>query len=113
MENSYAHSMIGGESNYPEKVRDSFAELIERINKQGLNQQQFNRVLKASKGRYLKLLNSPESITRLFINAYFKGVSMFDYLEVYDTIGFDYVEKVFKMHFDTKRMALSVVKQKQ
>ena len=113
MENSYAHSMIGGESNYPEKVRDSLAELIERINKQGLNLQQFNRVLKASKGRYLKLLNSPESITRLFINAYFKGVSMFDYLEVYDTIGFDYVEKVFKMHFDTKRMALSVVKQKQ
>ena len=47
------------------------------------------------------------------MNAYFKGVSMFDYLEVYDTIGFDYVEKVFKMHFDTNRMALSVVKQKQ
>ncbi|HEX2925194.1 MAG TPA: pitrilysin family protein [Ruminiclostridium sp.] len=111
-ENSYAYSMMGGESVNPEEVRESIAREIERFRKEGLSAEAFDRLLKASKGRFLRQLNSPETIARSFINLYFKGVTMFDYLEVYDTMNFDYIKDVFDSHFDIKRMALSVVKQK-
>lgn len=110
IEDSYAYSMMGGESVNPEAVQESLISVIEDFKDRGINEEDFSRVLKAAKGRFLKQLNYVESISRMFINVYFKGITMFDYLEVYDTINIDYVSKVFNSHFDTSRMALSVVK---
>ncbi len=112
IEDSYAYSMLGGESINPEAVKDSFTKEISRLKKEGLSHETFERLLKASKGRFLRQMNSVESISRSFINLYFKGVTMFDYLDVYDTMNFDYVKEVFEKHFDSDRLALSVVKSK-
>ena len=112
IEKSYAYSMIGGESKNPEAVKDRIVKEIRKIRDNGLDSNTYERLLKASKGRFLRQMNSIESISRMFINLYFKGVSMFDYLDVYDTIGFDYISDVFDSHFDIERMALSVIKQK-
>ncbi len=109
IESSYAYSMLGGESVNPEAVRDSFVKEIKR-QRNGLNPEALDRLLRASKGRFLRQMNSVESISRSFINLYFKGVTMFDYLEVYDTMSFDYITEVFDKHFDIDRLALSVVK---
>ncbi|AEY65702.1 pitrilysin family protein [Clostridium sp. BNL1100] len=112
LEKSYAYSMFMGESVNPEEVQDRITKEIKVMKKQGLDQETFNRLLNASKGRFLRQLNSLENISRSFINLYFKGVTMFDYLEVYDKMKFDYITDVFDSHFDIRRMALSVVKQK-
>ncbi len=112
LEKSYAYSMFGGESINPEEVQDRIINEIKLLKKQGLDEEAFNRLIKASKGRFMRQLNSLESISRSFINLYFKGVTMFDYLEVYDKMKFDYITDVFDSHFDIKHMALSVVKQK-
>ncbi len=112
IEKGYAYSMIGGESVDPEAVRDSIIKEIRKFNNNGLDPQIFDRLLKASKGRFLRQMNSVESISRSFINLYFKGVTMFDYLTVYDTISFDYITDVFDKHFDIEHMALSVIKNK-
>ena len=112
IEDSYAYSMLGGESINPEAVKDSFIKEVTRLKKDGLSHETFDRLLKASKGRFLRQMNSVESISRSFINLYFKGVTMFDYLDVYDTMKFDYISEVFEKHFDSDRLALSVVKSK-
>ncbi len=112
LEKSYAYSMFGGESVNPEEVQDRITKEIELLKKQGLDEGTFKRLLNASKGRFIRQLNSLENISRSFINLYFKGVTMFDYLEVYDKMKFDYITDVFDSHFDIKHMALSVVKQK-
>lgn len=112
LEKSYAYSLFGGESKNPEAVKENLVKEIKKLKDVGLESEKFDRVLKASKGRFLRQLNSLESISRMFVNLYFKGVTMFDYLDVYDTISFDYISDVFKSHFDIDRMALSVVKQK-
>jgi predicted Zn-dependent peptidase len=112
IEKSYAYSMIGGESKNPEAVKERIVKEIRKSRDSGLDSNTYERLLKASKGRFLRQMNSVESISRMFINLYFKGVSMFDYLDVYDTIGFDYISDVFDSHFDIERMALSVIKQK-
>lgn len=110
IEKSYAYSILGGESINPEAVRESIVKEIKKLRDNGLDPQIFDRLVKASKGRYLRQMNSVESISRSFINLYFKGVTMFDYLDVYDTISFDYITDVFDKHFDIERMALSVIK---
>lgn len=110
IENSYAYSMIGGESLNPQAVQDSLVKEIRKLKNDGLKSDTFDRLLKASKGRFLRQMNSVESISRSFINLYFKGVTLFDYLDVYDTMNFDYITEVFDKHFEIDRMALSVVK---
>lgn len=110
IEDSYAHSMIGGESVNPQAVRESLIKKIKILHNDGLDSDTFERLLKASKGRYLRQMNSVESISRAFVNLFFKGVTMFDYLNVYDTMSFDYISDVFEKHFNIDRMALSVVK---
>ena len=110
IENSYAYSMIGGESVNPQAVQESLVKEIRKLKNDGLKSDTFDRLLKASKGRFLRQMNSVESISRSFINLYFKGVTLFDYLDVYDTMNFDYITEVFDKHFEIDRMALSVVK---
>jgi predicted Zn-dependent peptidase len=61
-------------------------------------------------GRYMRQFNSVERISHSFISVHFKGVSMFDYLDVYDKISFEYVNEVFREHFDEDNMAMSVIK---
>lgn len=112
MEKSYAHSMIGGESVNPEAVKERIIKEIKQAAEKGLNEESFQRLLKAFKGRFLRQFNSPENISRTFVNLYFKDVTMFDYFEVYDTMNFDYIKDVFHSHFNMQNMALSVVKQK-
>lgn len=112
LEKSYAYSMLGGESVNPEQVQESIVKEIKLLKKQGLDQEAFNRLIKASMGRFIRQLNSLEAISRSFINLYFKGVTMFDYLDVYDKMKFDYITDVFESHFDINRMALSVIKKK-
>ena len=111
LEKSYAYSMLGGESVNPEVVKDNIIKEIKKLRDNGLDPEIFDRLLKASKGRFLRQMNSVESISRSFINLHFKGITMFDYLDVYDTISFDYITDVFDKHFDIERMALSVVKE--
>lgn len=113
LEKSYAYSMLGGESNNPEGVKDLLIKEIISLQDNGLEQSDFERLLKASRGRFLRQMNSVESISRSFIDLYFKGVTMFDYFNVYDTISFDYITDVFYNHFDIGKMALSVVSSKK
>jgi len=110
IEENYAYSMFGGESADPVKVREIIAAEIAELNKSGLNRKDYDRIIRALYGRFIRRLNSVESISRTFISVYFKGVNLFDYLDVYDKISFEYIDEVFKQHFNIDNVALSVIK---
>lgn len=110
IEESYAFSMFGGESSDPAQVRDRLSGEITALQKNGLDRNVYERIKRAMFGRFMRQLNSVERISHSFISVYFKGVSMFDYLEVYDKITFEYVENMFREHFNLDRLALSVIK---
>lgn len=109
IEESYAFSVLGGESVNPVAVRDRVAARIENVKKNGLDRNDYERIRKAMFGRYMKQLNSIERISHTFISVYFKGVSMFDYLEVYDKITIEYINEIFNQHFNLDNFALSVI----
>jgi len=110
IEESYAYSMFGGESPDPEKVRDRIVQAIKDIQKNGLDRNSYDRIRKAMTGRFLKQLNSVERISHTFMSVYFKGVTIFDYFDVYDKITFEYVNSTFAEHFNLDNLALSVIK---
>ena len=110
MEENYAFSMFGGESVNPAKVREIISGEIGNIRQKGLDESSYERIRKAQYGRFIKQLNSIERISHTFISVYFRNVNMFDYLDIYDKISFEYINQVFSEHFDMNNMALSVVK---
>lgn len=110
IEEGYAFSVLGGESIDPIKVRDRFCQKVEETKKQGLDRETYERLIRAMLGRYMRQFNSIERISHSFISVYFKGVNIFDYLEVYDKISFEYVNEVFKEHFNQENLALSIIK---
>jgi predicted Zn-dependent peptidase len=110
IEEGYAFSVLGGESPDPIKVRDRFCQMVEETKKSGLDRETYDRLVRSMLGRYMRQFNSVERISHTFISVYFKGVNMFDYLEVYDKISFEYVNDVFKEHFNQENLALSVIK---
>lgn len=107
---SYAHVLITGQSNDPEKLFEKFKLEIERIKKDGINSDDFKRNKKMIYGGYVKEYNDVSDIARMFLSDYFKGVSSFDYLEEIETINEEYLKNVLFDVFQNEKMVLSVVR---
>lgn len=110
VEKQYAFSILGGESPDPLQVRDRFCRALEEAKKKGLDRSACERLIRAYRGRFMRQFNSVERIAHSFISVYFKGVSMFDYLDVYDKITFEYVNEVLHDHFKPESLAMSVIR---
>jgi predicted Zn-dependent peptidase len=110
IEETYAFSMFGGESKDPLKVREIISAEVKELLSKGLDKTAFERIRKAMHGRFIRQLNSIERISHTFISVYFKRVNIFDYLDVYDKITSEYIDGIFRDHFDLESLALSVIK---
>jgi len=110
IEENYAFSIFGGETSDPIKVKDRIAEEIKEITSNGLDKASYQRIKKSMEGRFIRQLNSVEKISHNFISVYFKGVNIFDYFDVYDKISFEYINQIFREHFNLDNLALSIIK---
>ncbi|TYQ13050.1 UNVERIFIED_CONTAM: putative Zn-dependent peptidase [Acetivibrio alkalicellulosi] len=110
IEENYAFSAFGGESKDPLKVKEFIVDEIKDLYNRGISKDDFERIKKSMRGRFIKQLNSVERVSHMFMSVYFKHVNLFDYIEVYDNISFEYLENVFNEHFVVDNLALSVVK---
>ena len=107
---TYAHIMITGQSNNPEKLYQMFKEQIKKITEEGIDEQEFERTKKMIYGEYIKEYNDITDISRMFLSDYFKGINSFEYLEEIGTLNLEYLNQVLKEVFNEKNMILSVVK---
>ena len=108
----YAHVILSGQSNNPDKVFESFKKEVNRILTEGIQETDFERIKKKIYGLYVKEYNDVEDISRMFLSDYFKGINSFDYIEQIDIINIEYVNQVAKELFDDKKMVISIVKNK-
>ena len=105
----YAHAIISGQSNQPDKVYERFKSEAKQIIENGLNKEDFERIKKKIYGLYVKDYNDVEDIAKMFLSDYFKGINSFDYLEQMDIVNIDYANQVAKELFDSNKMVLSVI----
>ena len=106
----YAHILITGQSNEPEKVYERFKQEVNKLKNDGINNDDFKRIKKMIYGGYVKEYNDVSDISRMFLADHFKGINSFDYLEEIEGITVEYLEQILKDVFKEEKMVLSVVK---
>ena len=108
--NNYAHIAITGASKDPDKILEKIQNEIERIKKEGLDEEHFERIKNMLYGNAVKEFNSVSDIARMFVSDYFKGVNSFEYLENYEQITKEYAKQILKEVFKENKTVLSIVK---
>lgn len=108
----YAHVVISGQSNKPEKVVECVKQEIERLKNNHLDEKQFKRIKKKILGDYITEYNDISSIARMLMGDYFKGINSFDYIENHQQVSKEYAEKILQQVFDENKMVVSIVKGK-
>ena len=107
---TYAHIAITGTSTNPDKVLERIEIEIDRLKKEGLNIEDFERIKNMLYGNYVREFNNVSDIARMFITDYFKNVNSFDYLEDYKQITPEYTYEILKEVFLKDKTVLSIVK---
>ena len=108
--NIYAHCLVSGQSNEPEKLYQKWKEEIQKVKEEGIKEEDFNRIKKMIYGGYVKDYNDVSDIARMFLADSFKGINSFDYLEEIDAVTVEYLEQILKDVFKEEKMVLSIVK---
>lgn len=109
IQNDYAFSSLEGESKAPKKVYEVIIQEINRLHKDGLSEEDYERVKKVIWGRYIRMHNDIEDYANMLIQSLFMGIDYFDYYNVYKTVTFDDIKKRFELHFKPEMSALSVI----
>ena len=109
----YAHILISGQSKNPQKIKEKIREVVEKYQREGLDEGHFNRIKKKVYGDYVVEYNSISDIARMFLADKMKQINSFDYIEKYNLVTKEYTEQVLKNVFKIENMILSVVKCKQ
>lgn len=109
---SYAHVIIGAQSQEPDKLKEYINNEIEKIKQEGIDEEHFNRMKRMLYGEYIKEYNDVANIARMFLADYFKGINSFDYLEMIETITKEYAEQILKDIFVEKNQVVSIVEPK-
>ena len=107
---SYAHILITGQSDNPEKVYEELQKEIEKMKQTGVNEKEVERIKKMIYGGYVKEYNDVSMIARMFLSDYFKGISCFDYLEEIEGIHVEFLNQLLKDVLKKEKMVFSVVK---
>ena len=105
----YAHILISGQSKNPKEIVLKVTEKIQDLKKNGINEEEFNRIKKKIYGNYVTEYNSVAEISRMFLADYFKGINSFDYLENYNLITLDYTKQILNEIFTEENMVVSIV----
>ena len=106
----YAHIAISGMSINPEKIMYELNLRINELNKNGLDEKEFNRIKKKIYGSYVMEYNDISGIARMIMADYFKGINSFDYIENYNQVTLEYTKKVFEETFKETKQVISIVK---
>ena len=109
----YAHVAISGASKNPDKILEKLLEQINKMKKEGIKEENFNRIRNMLYGNAVKEFNSVSDIARMFVTDYFKGINSFDYLETYKQITMEYAKQVLENTFKEENTVISIIKGKE
>ena len=103
----------GGESRDPKAVRDAILEEGQRLVREGIDEQLWNRLKKGIYGTKVRGLNSFENICVGQAQSFFAGYDVFEFPEVFATLEKSHAEELIAKWVISERTALSVVLPKE
>ena len=103
----------GGESKDPEGVRAAVAAEAERIAREGIGPELWERLKKSSYGNRVRALNSFEHICISQAQSFFQGCDFLRFPEVYDSLTREDAQAMIARWVTPERTALSVVRPRE
>jgi len=105
----YAAVILGGESANPDEVYRQVCGAMERLKKEGLDRDSFERSKKAVYARRVADFNSIESIAQNAVESMFDGYSIYDIMEAVAACGYEEANARLREQMDPGRSVLSLV----
>ena len=103
------HSMIGGETPEPEKLEEAILGEIERIRKDGVSPDGFERQKRAVMGSFLRYFNSLEFTANHYCGYQFLGIDLLDIVDRLHALELTDLQALCDEHLDPERVATSVI----
>ncbi len=112
-EEGYGHTMIGGETDDPERLYERLQAGIKRAQQEGITAEQFEHHRRKIMGGFLKSFNSLEFIANNFLAYHFRNINFFNYLDVLGTLTLEEVNHRLREHLGTDNQARSLIMPKK
>ena len=93
LEPTYSFSMITSATQYPDKLKKLLLDELEAKQGNLTDVEAFNLLKKQFIGEFISGLNSPEYIANQYTKLYFEGVSLFDLLDIVESITLESVNE--------------------
>lgn len=111
-EKGYSHAILGGESENPEKAYEMIIKYLSNFNKDIMSKESVERSKRKMIGRFLNAYNSVDYIGKSYVGYLNRGLDLFDYLEVLQSLTReDFVERFIEL-LQEESSVLSIVKPK-
>ena len=107
---NFTHVIISGQAKEPKKIFCEVQNQIEKYIKEGINEDDFERIKKKLYGEYVMQFNDVDVIARNVLADYFKGIKPFEFIEEFKSLNINYANEIFKEVFKTENMVISIVK---
>ena len=106
----YAFAAFSGSGEYPEETAELLGKELERLQKNGLDWEDFRRIRKKMLGRFLRRMDAPQSLCLGQMEWAMMGVSAEEVLQTIKTMQKEEAEKLLQNAFTIDTMVLSVVR---
>ncbi|MBQ4313160.1 MAG: insulinase family protein, partial [Clostridia bacterium] len=103
-------TIIAGESNDPERVRDEIIAEIDRVRREGLSREMFECAHRSIYGSYVRMTQSASSLGRNLADCHFAGHDLFAIIEAAACVQYDDVVRLLENRLNPVYHALSVVR---
>ncbi|MBO1204779.1 insulinase family protein [Staphylococcus nepalensis] len=97
LEPTYSFSLITSATQYPDKLKALLLHELEEKQGKLTDEEAFNLLKKQFIGEFISGLNSPEYIANQYTKLYFEGVSLFDLLDIVESITLESVNETSKL----------------
>ncbi|HEY8486566.1 MAG TPA: insulinase family protein, partial [Limnochordales bacterium] len=108
-ETCYGHSLIGGETPDPARLEERVRQVLERVAREGVQEEDFQRLKRRELGEFVAAMDTPEMLANSLITLHFRDTWPGEYLEVLGSLTREDVNRMLREHVDPSRMAVSVV----
>lgn len=106
----YGAHLFSGESENPEKVKECIDKEILRLQAEGIDSEEFDRMKKKHYGEFIMSLDDVSSVANYLIGDYFNGNGLFDGLTVLEEITTYDINRRLKESIDVDNSSMSVIK---
>ncbi len=105
----YAFSVVGGETDNPEKLDRCLRKAIDTLKKKKLTADTVERLKRRSLGNYLASFNSLDYIANSFLAHEFNGTSLLDFPSLLQSLTIDDVNSALEHGLDWDKAAISLL----